>query len=284
VDNLWRKLPNERFDIIIDDGLHSFDANTTFFRSSVQKLKSNGYYIIEDIIIDPDNLNKYHEFFSSRPESGVIIRIPNHLNNVDNCLGIFRNDGLHQGACEEQGPSNGHAAEPAFAVERAKLEIETLRAECLNLQSIVAQKGAASDAVAGERDAAIAKLNQTISERDGLAAAATRWFDAVIAVTPDHNPLAWAPGKRHWRWTNLARHLNGEYRRRPPIALANRARDAGKWELAVRYYRDALDVEPEDPQIWLQCGLALEKAGKTPEAKIAYQRSRDLIARRRALA
>jgi len=93
IDNLWRKLPDERFDVIIDDGLHSFDANTTFFRHSIKKLKSLGYYIIEDIITDPHNLNKYHEFFSSGPESGVIIRIPHHINNCDNCLGIFTNNG-----------------------------------------------------------------------------------------------------------------------------------------------------------------------------------------------
>ena len=90
IDNLWRKISDERFDIIIDDGLHTFDANSIFFEHSVGKLKSAGYYIIEDIQIRPDNLNKYHDFFLSRHESGAIIKIPNPHNNVDNCLGIFR--------------------------------------------------------------------------------------------------------------------------------------------------------------------------------------------------
>jgi FkbM family methyltransferase len=125
-----------------------------------------------------------------------------------------------------------------------------------------------------ERDAAIAELQRTISERDALAAASTRWFKAVIAVTPDHNPLT--PRKQHrWR-TNLVRHVIGRYHSRSPIALADRARDAGRWELAVRYYRDALDVDPEDLEIWMQCGLALEKAGKTSEAEMAFRRSREL--------
>ena len=65
------------------------------------------------------------------------------------------------------------------------------------------------------------------------------------------------------------------------MVLAKHARDAEKWELAVRYYRDALDFDPDDPEIWAQCGLALEKAGKTQEAELAYQKSRELITRRR---
>jgi predicted methyltransferase len=39
----------ENFDIIIDDGLHTFDANVCFFENSIHKLSDNGYYIIEDI-------------------------------------------------------------------------------------------------------------------------------------------------------------------------------------------------------------------------------------------
>jgi tetratricopeptide (TPR) repeat protein len=280
VDNLWRSVPDERFDIIIDDGLHSLEANSGFFRNAVQKLKPNGYYIIEDIVMDPTNLSKYHEFFLTRTESGVIIRIPNDSNNYDNCLAIFRKASTN--ACKDPEPSNHRVSELAVAVESAKLENETLRAEEVNLQSIVAQEVAARDALTRERDAAITALNQTISECDALAAAATRWFDAVIAVTVDHNPLARTPGRPHWRCTNLARRLSGGYRRPSRTVLANRARDAGKWELAVRYYRDALDLEPDDPEIWAQYGLALEKAGKTPEAEVACQKSCQLIAGQRA--
>ena len=39
----------EPFDIIIDDGLHTFNANLCFFNNSIHKLKNNGIYIIEDI-------------------------------------------------------------------------------------------------------------------------------------------------------------------------------------------------------------------------------------------
>jgi hypothetical protein len=77
-------------------------------------------------------------------------------------------------AYKGQEPPNGRVAELALAVESTKIENEMLRTECLNLQSIVMQEGAARDAVTRERDAAIAEINRTISERDALAAASAR--------------------------------------------------------------------------------------------------------------
>lgn len=50
INELWSNINlNENFDIIIEDGLHKFDANVCFFENSIHKLKKGGYYIIEDI-------------------------------------------------------------------------------------------------------------------------------------------------------------------------------------------------------------------------------------------
>lgn len=46
---MWEKTGVEKFDIIIDDGLHEPTANLNFFFNSIQKLKENGIYIIEDV-------------------------------------------------------------------------------------------------------------------------------------------------------------------------------------------------------------------------------------------
>ena len=48
IKNLWNEIDGE-FDIMIDDALHIFEANKTFFLNSVHKLSKNGIYIIEDI-------------------------------------------------------------------------------------------------------------------------------------------------------------------------------------------------------------------------------------------
>ena len=50
IATLWKEPPlTEGFDIIIEDGLHAFNANVCFFENSIHKLNVGGYYIIEDI-------------------------------------------------------------------------------------------------------------------------------------------------------------------------------------------------------------------------------------------
>jgi tetratricopeptide (TPR) repeat protein len=124
-----------------------------------------------------------------------------------------------------------------------------------------------------ERVALDAKLNRTIFELDALAAESARWFEAVIAITADHNPLMQEMHGRHRWWKNFARRLSGNRRRPAPIVLADRARDAQRWELAARYYRDALDLEPNESRIWFQCGHALQAAGKASEAAVAFSKA-----------
>jgi len=50
--SLWNEpdLSGE-FDIIVEDGLHEYDANVTFFENSIHKLKIGGYFIIEDVSV-----------------------------------------------------------------------------------------------------------------------------------------------------------------------------------------------------------------------------------------
>jgi len=51
IDNCWNQLDLKdiEFDILIDDGLHEYNANRNFFENSVHKLKKGGIYILEDI-------------------------------------------------------------------------------------------------------------------------------------------------------------------------------------------------------------------------------------------
>ncbi len=82
-------------------------------------------------------------------------------------------------------------------------------------------------------------------------------------------------------WFRLHRFVRREWvgRRQPntaPVYRANRARDAGDWELAARYYRDALRVIPNASAIWVQYGHALKERGHVAEAEQAYRRSLQL--------
>ncbi len=84
----------KEFDIIIEDGLHSFHANKVFLENSFHKLKSNGIYVIEDVSrSEISNWIKFlPEFTNNYP--GVrymILKIPNSLNPHDNNLVILFN-------------------------------------------------------------------------------------------------------------------------------------------------------------------------------------------------
>lgn len=61
IQKMWEKNQiNDEFDIIIEDGVHSFDASIIFLDNSLYKLKKNGCFIIEDIFID--DLNTWYEY------------------------------------------------------------------------------------------------------------------------------------------------------------------------------------------------------------------------------
>jgi FkbM family methyltransferase len=146
--------------------------------------------------------------------------------------------------------------------EIAKVENQKLRAECSALQSTLTEERAVREA----------ELSRAILDRDLLAAEGRRWFEAVIAVTPDHNPLQQG-FRHHSRCQNFLRRLLCKRSQISPVSLAARAFNAANWELAVRYYRDALDLEPYKPGIWVQCGQALQEAGKVFEAELAYRKA-----------
>ena len=45
------KIGEDEFDIIIDDGCHRYEETINFYENSIDKLKDNGIYIIEDILL-----------------------------------------------------------------------------------------------------------------------------------------------------------------------------------------------------------------------------------------
>jgi len=77
----------EGFDIIIDDGFHTFDANVCFFENSIHKLLENGYYIIEDIKnsqlkLFNSKINEWRKKYSDL--SFTLLEISHFSNNYDN--------------------------------------------------------------------------------------------------------------------------------------------------------------------------------------------------------
>jgi SAM-dependent methyltransferase len=90
IKNMWDEPElKENFDIIIEDGLHTFDANVCFFENSIHKLKPNGIYIIEDIETDKLELwSGQIKEWSKKYDKLVfkLVEFPSHLNSHDNNL------------------------------------------------------------------------------------------------------------------------------------------------------------------------------------------------------
>jgi len=90
IKNMWNEPSlKEQFDIIIEDGLHTFEANVCFFENSIHKLSKKGFYIIEDIA----NVNiskfdkKINEWKIKYPNlTFKLILLKSTCNNCDNNL------------------------------------------------------------------------------------------------------------------------------------------------------------------------------------------------------
>jgi SAM-dependent methyltransferase len=77
------------FDIIVEDGLHSYEANVCFFENSIHRLKEGGIYIIEDIVRDTIDrwTSKLAEWSARYPtRSFELVRVPSEGNDFDNNL------------------------------------------------------------------------------------------------------------------------------------------------------------------------------------------------------
>ncbi len=90
IKTMWNETDlHSNFDIIIEDGLHTFNANVCFFENSIHKLNPGGYFIIEDIIYNEEDLfvNKIKEWENQYKDcSFKLLNIPSFRNNTDNTL------------------------------------------------------------------------------------------------------------------------------------------------------------------------------------------------------
>jgi hypothetical protein len=53
-----------RFDVMIDDGFHSYEAGISLFENAIDKLADNGIYVIEDISCK--GMEKFKEYFQQK--------------------------------------------------------------------------------------------------------------------------------------------------------------------------------------------------------------------------
>ena len=90
-DDFFNDIGDTKFHIIIDDGLHTKQAQVNTFHNFIHLLKDDGIYIVEDILDDGGHL----EYVKHNIANLNILNM-NHMrsadNHQDNILGLWYND------------------------------------------------------------------------------------------------------------------------------------------------------------------------------------------------
>jgi hypothetical protein len=81
---LFEEMDNRQFDLIIDDGLHTFGANRVFLENAYPRLAEGGMHIVEDV--RPCDLPAWNTFLSEGRYRAAVLRLPHPTNDSDNCL------------------------------------------------------------------------------------------------------------------------------------------------------------------------------------------------------
>ncbi|MGY2050729.1 hypothetical protein [Methylobacterium sp. JK268] len=84
LEGLWRHIPHISFDIFIDDGLHELEAGMNTFKTSFDRVRPGGFYVIEDVLLN--QLDRYVEFLEAAGIDAVAVELSHPFNTFDNCI------------------------------------------------------------------------------------------------------------------------------------------------------------------------------------------------------
>lgn len=91
IAELWSNFEGIEFDLLIEDGLHKYNANICFLENSLHKVKDGGFYVIEDILVN--EITSYLNYFESCKlpfTEYQLIDLSNSGNKQDNVLVIIK--------------------------------------------------------------------------------------------------------------------------------------------------------------------------------------------------
>jgi len=91
IKDLFTNIGVNKFDVILEDGLHEYNANICFFENSIEYLDDQGIYIIEDIYYKDQK--KFVNYFSKTSFNFSIIDIFHDKNIANNCILVIKKNG-----------------------------------------------------------------------------------------------------------------------------------------------------------------------------------------------
>ena len=88
IKEMFKNIGEKKFDIILEDGLHEYNANICFFENAIEYLDPNGTYIIEDVYYKDQD--KFIKYFENKKYNFSIVDIFHEKNIANNCLIIIK--------------------------------------------------------------------------------------------------------------------------------------------------------------------------------------------------
>lgn len=88
IKEMYTQTKVNKFDIILEDGLHEYKANICCFENSIHYLKNDGIYIIEDVYYKDQK--KFLDYFKKTNYNFSIIDLYHKQNIANNCVIIIR--------------------------------------------------------------------------------------------------------------------------------------------------------------------------------------------------
>ena len=88
ISAMFKEIGLNKFDVILEDGLHEFNANICFFENAIKYLDINGIYIIEDIYYK--DKKKFINYFKNLKYNFAVIDLYHQKNIANNSLIVVR--------------------------------------------------------------------------------------------------------------------------------------------------------------------------------------------------
>ena len=88
IELLFKNIGISDFDVILDDGLHDYNANICLFENSIKFLSNSGIYIIEDVYFK--DKQKFINYLNNSDYNYSIVDIYHKKNIANNCIILIR--------------------------------------------------------------------------------------------------------------------------------------------------------------------------------------------------
>ena len=81
---LFQQVGEAPVDLVVDDGLHTFEANLNVYRAAYPRISPGGFLVIEDV--RNEDVPRWAELLAAADHVGAIVQLPHPNNQTDNCL------------------------------------------------------------------------------------------------------------------------------------------------------------------------------------------------------